>query len=83
MKMIERVARAMVAEDSGPEGSMLFDLHWKEFGEGYTCSARAAIEAMLNPTDAMIEAGVNAEYGGTLGSRAANCFNAMIDAALE
>lgn len=44
-KMVDRVARAMLAQDSGPEGSSLFDIHWNEFGEGYMQSARAAIQA--------------------------------------
>jgi len=51
--MIERVARAMAAKDSGPEGSELFGIHWDEFGDGYVESARAAIEAMREPTEEM------------------------------
>ena len=43
----ERVARAMVAKDSGPEGSLLFKLHWQEFAEGYLTSADAAIAIVL------------------------------------
>lgn len=54
--MIERVARAMIANDSGPEGSKLFEIHLDEFGEGYRSSARAAMEAMIEPTDGMHEA---------------------------
>lgn len=55
-EMIERVARAMAAKDSGPIGSILFDIHWREFGDGYISSALAAIEAMREPTEAMISA---------------------------
>lgn len=44
--MIERVAKAMVVNDSGPEGSTLYDIHMSEFGDGYRDSARAAIEAI-------------------------------------
>jgi len=58
--MIELVARAMVAADSGPEGSALFDIHWHEFGAGYLKSARAAIEVMREPTEAMLTAGRSA-----------------------
>jgi len=43
----ERVAKAMVAKDSGPEGSLLFKLHWQEFAEGYLTSADAAIAIVL------------------------------------
>lgn len=44
--------------------------------------ARAVIAAMREPTEAMIEAGVSADHGKTLGDRVANCHRAMIDAAL-
>jgi hypothetical protein len=43
----ERVARAMIAKDSGPEGSLLFKFHWQEFAEGYLTSADAAIAIVL------------------------------------
>ena len=56
MNMIERVARALAASDSGPEGSKLFRIHWEEFEPGYMNSARAAIEAMMEPTPEMIAA---------------------------
>lgn len=81
--MVERVARAMIAVDSGPEGSAIFAMHLDEFGDGYRKTARAAIEAMREPNVTMIHAGVTAETGKTLGERSANCFTAMIDAALE
>lgn len=54
--MIEKVARAMAANDSGPEGSSLFEIHWREFGRGYLDSAAVAIEAMREPTDEMLDA---------------------------
>lgn len=44
--MIERVALAMAAKDSGPEGSKLFGIHWDGFRDGYMSSALAAIEAI-------------------------------------
>lgn len=37
------MARAGVAHDSGPECGYLFKVHWREFGEGYTNTARAAL----------------------------------------
>ena len=46
----ERVARAMIAADSGPIGSALYEIHEREFGEGYASSADAALSA-LRPGD--------------------------------
>ena len=57
-KLREAVARAMVAKDSGPEGSMLFDLHWREFGEGYLASADAAIAVALEEAARIVGAQV-------------------------
>ena len=77
--MIERVARAMVAADSGPEGSALFDFHWAEFGEGYMESARVAIAAMRKPTKSMLDAATPfADDDGP-----ATVWLTMIDAALS
>lgn len=42
---------------------------------------RAVLKALETPTPAMIEAGVKADFGGTLGSRVTNAFAAMIRAA--
>ena len=56
MNMIEKVARAMCADDSGPEGSTQFDFHWEEVGHCYMSNARAALNAMREPSDAMKEA---------------------------
>jgi len=54
--MVEKVARAMVAADSGPEGSPLFEIHWREFGVRYKSSARAGIQAMREMTPEMSKA---------------------------
>ncbi len=43
----EKVARAMIAADSGPEGSKLFEIHWEEFADGYRKGADAAIAELL------------------------------------
>jgi len=60
----ERVAKAMVAKDSGPEGSLLFKLHWQEFAEGYLTSADAAIAIVLEEAaDVVGEVGDCAEAG--------------------
>ena len=42
-ELVEKMARAMAAKDSGPEGSVLFEIHWREFGEGYLSGAVAAL----------------------------------------
>lgn len=81
--MIERVARAMAAKDSGPEGSALFDIHWREFAHGYTTSAVAAIEAMREPTGAMTKAGLTEEADERDRYLAPFIYTAMIDAALS
>ena len=46
-------------------------------------SAREIVGLMRNPTDAMVDAGVTADFGKTLGERVINSHNAMIDAALN
>lgn len=51
----EAVARAMVAKDSGPDGSTLFEVHWREFGEGYLSGADAAIAVALERAAEVIE----------------------------
>lgn len=90
MDMIERVARATFHAECEP--------HQEETGYGsvwgwldvmpsvrerHLSIARAAIGAMLEPTEAMIEAGVTADHGKTLGERVTNCHTAMISAALS
>lgn len=86
--MIDRVARAMAAKDSGPQGSALFDIHWKEFGAGYVESARAAIEAMREPTDAFLAALASRMHDAQFSRSgedypvARNFLRALVDAAL-
>lgn len=77
-EMIDRVARAMAANDSGPEGSTLFAFHWREFGEGYVRNARAAIEAMREPTQKMSVSGVGGDP-----EEDAQTYRQMIEAALK
>jgi len=87
--MIERVARAMAENDSGPMDSALFAIHWREFGEGYIDSARAAIAAMRDCTPEMLDAGSAAHPAGgyrreTLLNDIIECeWVAMCDAALS
>ena len=65
-EMINRVAKAIALRDTTDEFAM----------------ARAAIEAMREPTDKMLSA---ADYSGSLeeGSSALGCWQAMIDEALK
>lgn len=89
MTMIEKMALAMAVADSGPEGSGLFNIHWTEFREGYKSSARAALEALLEPNEAMVEAGEcgpypnDEEHPGFGDPMPRQIYKAMIQAALE
>jgi hypothetical protein len=77
-EMVERVARAICAKNA--------TLDWREYRD----EAKRAIAAMREPTNAMIEAGVeilepseHAVYGSDCyGSEAHGVWRAMIDAAL-
>lgn len=82
--MIERIGMAIARHlhkdaDYGLDGETAFESRRADF----IGMARAAIEAMREPTDEMIDAGVRSEWGGTLGSRVANSYRDMIDAALS
>lgn len=98
-EMIERVARALARSEGGtlltgsqskatrefgwdPSHSYVekyVEAHWKE----HVNAAHFAIEAMREPTEAMIEAGVTADTGNTLGYRVFSAYRAMLDAALS
>lgn len=85
-EMIAIVARAMAMADSGPEGSQLYDLHWREFGPAYLQSARIAITAMRDPPDEMLMA-PGLPYGGMIDringiKQRREAWQAMIDVAL-
>ena len=77
MDMVEKVAKAMAENDSGPMDSALFAIHWREFGEGYIDSARAAIAAMREPSEEMINEAAD------LCASPQDVWENMIDAALE
>ncbi len=74
--LVERVARAMfVVESDDPDDPGV----WEYAAENYRALARAAIEAMREPTEAMIDAGaIYADCNGAHGA-----WQAMIDAALK
>ncbi len=85
--MIERVARARCAEQGinpdAPFRNLVGDKQRIVNWQAWTGEARAAIEAMREPTDAMIDAGAVAEGDGNLEAQARNLWAAMIDAALK
>ena len=72
-EMVERVAKAIERVNAETTGLMFRDLV-KEM-------AIAAIKAMREPTEAMIEAS-NREWDGRMSHRSSGAWQAMIDAAL-
>lgn len=96
MTLLERVARAIAAQDwnapiSESERVALLDAIWSAHSlrDKYMAKARAAVEAMREPTEAMRDAGYAAacehDYGDLPPSYeiAPVTFRAMIDAALS
>ena len=61
--MLDKITAAMVANDSGPEGSYLFDIHRSEFSAGYRELLLAALSAMRDVPDEILEIGLLAEGG--------------------
>jgi hypothetical protein len=79
-EMVERVARALCRSAAlGDPGQAYIDANWPN----YSTAARAAIEAMREPTEAMIGAGRGALPNFCPeDSDALVCWQDMIDAAL-
>jgi len=74
--MVERVARAMF------EKHRIGERAWPvPEAEVYRLFAATAIEAMREPTEAMIDAS-NQEWDGRMSHRSSSAWRAMIDAAL-
>lgn len=65
MSMIERVARAIVASDFNGD-TTVFDTMSEEMKAHFYTNARAAIEAMREPTDFMVKAAREATPAGHL-----------------
>ena len=81
MTMLEKIARAMVANGSGNPAQ------WDEYSpimkQAWLLHVRAALAAMREPSDAMLEAALNV-YPESLDDRLAeDCWQSMIDAILE
>lgn len=81
-EMIERVARAIYLARNG-QGARPWSLLTKAHRTPYLGDARAAIEAMREPTEGMLDKGAVAEGDGNLAQQALNIWAAMIDAALS
>lgn len=80
--MIERVARALCRLDGHPENAKM---DGKPLWQDYVAEARAAIAAMRDPTETMLDGGLRApNYLEDQASKrgCANIYRAMIDAAL-
>lgn len=78
-EMIERVAQAIAAKYVGEESKYLNSLSL-----AYRGIARAAIEAMLKPTEAMIAAAVEEIDPGWIEYKSGEeCWRAMIEEALR
>jgi hypothetical protein len=77
-EMIERVARVLYERSVA---SLTWDNIHAASQESWRDLARAALEELRNPTEAMIEAS-NREWDGRMSHRSAGAWQAMIDAAL-
>jgi hypothetical protein len=82
MDMIERVARALFAVEWDSKSSDPWEGAYADEREAWLQSARAAIEAMRDPTDAMKDAGDLPTYQW-VDDVASNVWGRMIDAALS
>lgn len=95
MTMIEKVARAIASAEAAYFGGTKDDeaQNAEQMWRTYEDQARAAIAAMIEPTEAMVEASVMPEYGEdltrtkrgelTVGGANKGRYRAMIDAALK
>lgn len=75
IEMVERVAEAIAISGNGGTWDDWYNEDQREF---HRKRARAAIEAMREPTESMVEAGWNAP-----GDQPQTHWEAMIDAALK
>lgn len=94
MEMVERVAKAIFESDHTDRLKALGDepwLKWEELARGmrrhFEYAARAAIEAMREPTEEMIKMGLYDEKGfnrlGVCTGDLTNAYTRMISAALK
>ena len=81
MRMVERVARALAAEDGI---AICSDATYAQ--SSYGPRARAALQALMEPTDDMAEAGaweIICKRDGSEVAQAYACWQAMIRSAME
>jgi hypothetical protein len=82
-EMVERVARAIAkARHPGLTWPTKSDPEYIQTVHTYLRDARAAIEAMREPTEEMIKAS-NREWDGRMSHRSSGAWQVMIDAALK
>lgn len=90
MTPLEKMARAILKRrwfDWEPEAYASLDAFYAEIDHDHVQDARdearAAVQAIRDPDEEMIEAGVRDGHAKTLGGIAENCHRAMIDNILE
>jgi hypothetical protein len=83
-EMVERAAEAICDAEFGP-GMWAIPAHEQKFRDLYRVRARAAIEAMREPTDDMVDEGWRAKRAEIhdTAPEPRDAYRAMIDAALE
>lgn len=83
--MVERVARALHTVDdarSRPDLAVEWEACLPVYQKMKLEEARAAIDAMREPTEAMMDAS-NREWDGRMSYRSSGAWRAMVDAALS
>ena len=85
MTMLERIARAIYSKHGfcyDDDERMFEPYPFDELDEieraNFVSQARAALIALRDPTEGMIDAGVTADTGKTLGDRVTLCWQALI-----
>lgn len=84
--MIEKAARAQY--EHYMEGLIgCCEPSWSDLPDSHklrmVSSFAKGLEALRDPSEAMVDAGVTAPFGGTMGSRVTNSYQAMIDEILR
>lgn len=79
--MLDMCARAMLDVDHPEASDSSKHDYWEIYGTDYQHHARAVLQALLNPTEDMIEAGK--PWAGVSGGSAHRTFAAMIRKALS
>jgi hypothetical protein len=88
MDIFDKMVKAMIEADSGPEGSILFDVHYNEFHDGHALTLRAALIklASLSRESRLVSVAQDSFENDGLGvnpTPISNAFEVMIKAILE